>query len=142
MVTGDTQGASSLGVADWVSSVAGIILMLSLFAPWERRPASDPALTETLTGWGSFALIALLLVAAAAVPIYHAVRRWLGRRGLAPLVVVSAGAAAVTVVLFGMASSLGVDSEPAAGLYVGLVAGAAIAVGGALRLFLDGPPSG
>jgi len=141
-VTGDRRGPAHLGVSDWVSSVAGVILLLSLFAPWERRPASDPALRETLTGWGSFRIVALALVVAAAVPIYHAVRRWLGRTGLSPLVVVSAGAAVVTVVLFGMATRLGIASDPAAGLYVGLLAGAAIAVGGALRLFRTGPPSG
>lgn len=129
-------------MADWVSGAAGVVLLLSLFAPWERRPAADEALTETLTGWGSFGILAVLLVAVAGVPIYHAVRRWLGRPGLPPLVVVSAGAAAVTIVLFGMATRLGISSDPSGGLYVGLLAGTGIAVGGALRLFLVSPPAG
>ena len=138
-MTAEAGGPGTLGVADWMSGAAGVVLLLSLFAPWERRPAADAALTETLTGWGSFGVLAVLLVAVAAVPIYHAVRRWLAGPGLPALVVVSAGAAAVTVVLFGMATRLGIASDPSGGLYVGLLAGAGIAVGGALRLFLVGP---
>jgi hypothetical protein len=125
-----------------VAAGGGALLVLSLFAPWEHRPASeDRALTETLTGLGSFGVLTALLAAAAAVPVAHLVRRWQGHAGVRPLVVVSCGAIALTVILFGMATALDVDSEPGGGLYAGLVGAGAIAVGGALRLFLLRAPS-
>jgi hypothetical protein len=129
-------------VGEWVGAAGGALLVLSVFAPWEHRPASvDPALTETLTGLGSFGVLTALLGAAAAVPLVHLVRRWQGRPGVRPLVIVSCGAIALTVILFGTAAALDVDSEPGGGLYAGLIGAGAIAVGGALRLFLLRPPS-
>jgi hypothetical protein len=125
-----------------VAAAGGALVVLSLFAPWEHRPASENrALTETLTGLGSFGLLTALLAAAAAVPVAHLVRRWQGHAGVRPLVVVSCGAIALTVILFGMAAALDVESEPGGGLYAGLIGAGAIAVGGALRLFLLRAPS-
>ncbi len=138
-----------LSVGEWVSAGGGLLLILSLFAPWEHRVASegapDPVLrepvTEALTGLRSLGLLAAVLAAAAIVPVVHAVRRWQGRLGVRPLLVVCCGAVGLTAILFGMATSLGVDSDPGGGVYAGLVGAAAIAVGGALRLFLlPSPP--
>lgn len=135
-----------LTVGEWVSGVGGLVLLLSLLGPWEHRPTPGPAvnetLNETLSGWRSFGVAAAALAAVALVPVVHAVRRWQGRPGVRPLAVVSSGAVAVTLVLFGMASRLGVSSRPGGGLFVGLLGAAAVAVGGALRLFLLRPPPG
>ena len=131
-----------LSVGEWVSAGGGLLLLLSLLAPWEHRPASDPEVTEALTGLRSFGLLTALLAAAAVVPAVHAVRREQGHGGVRPLLVVCCGAVALTVILFGMATSLGVDSEPGGGLYAALLGAAAVAVGGGLRLFLFRPPAG
>lgn len=125
-----------------MAAAGGALLVLSLFAPWEHRPApEDPALTETLTGLGSFGLLTAVLAAAAAVPVTHLVRRGQGHIGVRPLVVVSCGAVALTVILFGMVAALDVESEPGGGVYAGLLGAVAVAVGGALRLFLLRAPS-
>ena len=136
--------APRLTVGEWVSGVGGLLLVLSLLGPWEHRPPAGPTLSETLdealNGWRSFGVAAAALAAVALVPVVHAVRRWQGHAGVRPLVVVSSGAVAVTLVLFGMASRLGVSSRPGGGLYVGLLGATAVALGGALRLFLLRPP--
>lgn len=118
-----------------------MVLLLSLFAPWEHRPTEDPTVVENLTGLGSFGLLTAVLAAVAVVPVVHAFRRWMGHTGVRALLVVSCGAIALTVILFGTATSLDVASEPGGGLYAGLVGAGAIAVGGALRLFLLRAPS-
>jgi hypothetical protein len=103
-------------------------------------PGREPALTETLTGFGSFGVLTAVLAAVAVIPVVHAVRRGQGHTGVRPLIVVCCGAVALTVILFGMVTSLDVDSEPGGGVYAGLVGDGTIAVGGALRLFLFRPP--
>ncbi len=132
-----------LSVGEWVSAGGGLVVVLSLFAPWEHRSAPGrvvtEAVTESLVGLRSFGLLTAVLAAAAVVPVVHAVRRWQAHGGVRPLLVVCCGAVALTVILFGMATSLGVDSDPGGGLYVGLVGAVAVAVGGALRLFLFRP---
>jgi hypothetical protein len=135
-VTAPVPARPRLAAGEWVSAVGGAILLLSLFAPWEHRPAGNPALTEALTGFGSFGLLTAVLAAVAVIPVVHAVRRGQGHGGVRPLVVVSCGAVALTTILFGMVTSLDVESEPGGGVYAGLVGACAVSVGGALRLFL------
>ena len=139
-MTSPVPARPRLAAGEWVSAAGGAILLLSLFAPWEHRPAENPALTETLTGFGSFGVLTAVLAAVAVIPVVHAVRRGQGHTGVRPLIVVCCGAVALTVILFGMVISLDVDSEPGGGVYAGLVGAGAVAVGGALRLFLLRPP--
>lgn len=141
-VTSRVPARPRLSVGEWISAGGGLLLVLSLLAPWEHRPASGPELTDALTGLRSFGVLTAVLGAAAVVPVVHAVRRGQGHGGVRPLVVVCCGAVALTAILFGMATSLGVDSEPGGGLYAGLLGATAIAVGGALRLFLFRPAAG
>lgn len=129
-------------MGEWLSALGGVLLALSLFAAWEHRGTTDTPPIESLSGWRSFGAAAAALAVVALVPVVHAVRRGQGHPGVRPLVVVSAGAVAVTLVLFGMASRLGVSSNPGGGLYAGLAGAAAVAVGGALRLFLLTEPGG
>lgn len=140
-MTARLPARSRLAVGEWVSAAGGAVLLLSLFAPWEHRPTADPTVVDNLTGFGSFGVLTAVLAAVAVVPVVHAVRRLLGHAGVRPLVIVSCGAIALTAILFGMATGLDVASEPGGGVYAGLVGAGAIAVGGALRLFLLRPPS-
>jgi hypothetical protein len=135
-VTSPVPARPRLAAGEWVSAAGGAILLLSLFAPWEHRPAENSA----LTGLRSFGVLTAVLAAVAIIPVVHAVRRGQGHTGVRPLLVVCCGAVALTVILFGMVTSLDVDSEPGGGVYAGLVGAGAVAAGGALRLFLFRPP--
>lgn len=128
---------------EWVTGAAGLLLLVSLLLPWERRPAGRPPTTETLGGWASFGPLAAALVVVAAVPLWHLGRRLQARRGLRPLALLCAGAAGVSVVIAGLGSRLGVSSRPAAGLFTAMAAAAVIALGAAAQLWTvpgAGPP--
>ncbi|MBA3267834.1 MAG: hypothetical protein H0T70_06195 [Acidimicrobiia bacterium] len=123
-------------VGEWVAAVGGVVLLLSLFGPWEHRPAANPALTVTRNGWLTFGPLAAVLLVLAALPLWHLGRRLRRQGGLRAQLVLSAGAGAVTVVLFGLLNRFPLGAVPGGGLHVGLVAAGLVAIGGALRILL------
>ena len=72
------------GVGEWVAALAGSVLVLSLFAPWQHQPAADPAVVVTRSGWSTFGLFAVALAALGALPVWHLIRRLQARRGPPP----------------------------------------------------------
>jgi hypothetical protein len=131
---------SRLSAGEWISALSGLVLLVSLFLAWEYRPVRYSTRSQTIMGWQSFGLVAALLALTALVPIVHGVVRFRGRSGLRSMVLLCAGAVAVTLVLFGT-GTLGVGSSPAPGLYVGLLAGAGMSAGAVVHLWRLRPPS-
>jgi hypothetical protein len=132
---GDGGDSSRVTPGEWLSGLSSLVLVVSLFAPWEHRRATPPG-TEAVNAWRALGVLALVLVLVADVALWHLARRLQGARGLRPLALVCAGAVGVTVVLYGLSSRLPLGSRPAGGLFVGLVAAAGVAVGGAARIWL------
>lgn len=133
--------ASRLSPGEWISAVSGLVLVLSLFLPWENRPIRYSNRSDTVMGWRSFGVVAALLALVALVPLVHGSLRFGGRQGVRSMVLVCAGAVAVTLVLFGT-GGLGVGSSPAPGLYLGLLAGGGVSAGAVVHLWrLAGQPA-
>lgn len=88
--------------ADWLTGLAGLVLLLSLWAPWYEL--SD----GTLTAWESFALVdlwlVLLVLLALATPLITAARDSPSVPVAVDVVTVSIGAIAVVLVLWRLLS--------------------------------------
>ena len=133
---GGGGGSPRVVPGEWLSGLCAVVLVASLFGPWEHRPASQSLLREAVNAWRAFGILAVALVLVADVALLHLGRRLQGARGLRPLALVCAGAVGVTIVLFGLSSQMGLGSRPGGGLYVGLVAAAGLAFGGAMRIWM------
>ena len=141
MADGRAGIGSRLSPGEWISAASGVVLLLSLFLGWESRPVRYTTRSDSIMGWRSFGVVAVLLALVALVPVVHGVLRFRGHSGLRSMVLVCAGAVAVTLVLFGT-GTLSVGSSPAPGLYLGLLAGAGMSAGAVIHLWRLPPPSG
>ncbi|MGI9079793.1 MAG: hypothetical protein ACR2GF_03070 [Acidimicrobiales bacterium] len=127
-------------VGEWVAGAGASLLLASLFAPWVHRPASNPALIETRSGWLVLGVFSIVMVAAATVPLWQLAQHVRRRRGLRPQALVCAGAAAVTAVIATLGFRMGESEQPGGGLHLGLVAAGLMVLGGVLAVWLAPVP--
>jgi hypothetical protein len=141
-----------VSIGEILSAVAGFTLVVVTFLPWFERETlgfssrPDPLDPDKMNAWQAFPVLAVLMVLVAAVPIWQALSRVRDDRPLRPMVVVAAGALAVTLVLGGAATKLGneggagvrdsvISTTASVGLLVAALAALLIAVGGVASMW-------
>ena len=137
-----------LRAGEWIAALSGVLLLVALFVPWyERDPVACIALAgvecpnpKQFTGWGSFAVIdvvlALVAVYALAVCVVTATQPT-GAIGIAmDATLALLGIAATVIVGLRLASmpDLGPHVERTAGVYLALAGALGVAVGGWLAM--------
>jgi fumarate reductase subunit D len=147
-----------LSPGECTSAVAAVVLLVSLVLPWFHEESvgrfsgpGDPSFhPRDLIALTAIPVVAILLAALAAVPLFNAVRRLRTGTSMRPEVNLAVGALAVSLVFFGAALHVGeqgsslpgrpfVTAGPVFGLGVALVAALATAVGGVLSMWSTRP---
>jgi len=133
---------SRISLGEMIAGVGGLLLFLFMFLNWY---GAEPDGVEPVAGnaWELFSLIDLLLFLAALLAVAVAVARAAGKLPELPIppdqIVAIAGAVAVVLVLFRLIFTPGDGEEVAGvelevtrklGVFLGLLASAAIAFGG------------
>ncbi len=133
---------SKISFGEMIAGVGGLLLFLFMFLKWYGVEADG---TELVAGnaWESFGFIDLLLFLVAVIAVGVAVARAAGKLPALPMpagqIVAIAGAVAVVLVLFRLIFTPGGGEEVAGvefditrklGVFLGLLASAAIAFGG------------
>ena len=124
-----------------VSGVAGVVLLVSMFLDWYAVSGRD----DTLTAWGAFSVVDLLLALVALLGIALAVSQMAGR---GPALPVALGVITTTLALAGTLLLLyRILNQPGpndlisveAGAYVGLLASLGVFLGAWLSLSDERP---
>ena len=162
------MSARRLHAAEWIAGAGGALLLGSMFLPWFRGGTGRIAgigtaeLDGGYSAWQTFTvadlMLAALALAAVALPVAARARRWAaGRQARAAAVAVAGMGLAVLVMVRvlsppefqlvrdggqGTAAAVFRDSDPAAGLWLGLAGCAAIVAAGCLALSSPQPALG
>ena len=133
---------SKISFGEMIAGVGGLLLFLFMFLKWFGVEADGVELVAG-NAWESFGFIDLLLFLAAAIAVGVAALRAAGKLPALPIpagqIVAIAGAVAVVLVLFRLIFTPGGGEEVAGvefdvtrklGVFLGLLASAAIAFGG------------
>jgi len=133
---------SKISFGEMIAGVGGLLLFLFMFLKWYGVEADGVELVAG-NAWESFSFIDLLLFLAAAIAVAVAALRAAGKLPALPIpagqIVAIAGAVAVVLVLFRLILTPGGGEEVAGvefditrklGVFLGLLASAAIAFGG------------
>jgi hypothetical protein len=148
---------------DMVAGVAGAVLLISLFLNWYSVSAKvdiagiSREQSEGFSAWTAFGFIDIILFLIAAIAIAMAVLRAMNvmpRLPISPgLIVLALGVLALALVIFRLLSlpsggevseidqpGLEIDYGRSFGIFIGLIAAAAVAVGGWLTWSEEGKP--
>jgi hypothetical protein len=148
---------------DMVAGVAGAVLLISLFLSWYKISANveiggfSEDRSESFSAWTAFGFIDIILFFVAVVAIAAAVLRALNmmpRLPISPgLIVLALGVLALALVIYRLLSlpsggevseidtpGLEIDYGRSFGVFIGLIAAAAVAVGGWLAWNEEGKP--
>lgn len=126
-----------LNTGERILGAGGLALLISLWLPWfgtkeEDNPAIPPAREVTINAWESFDVsdVLILLVALGAIAVVVAVLQALVKRGDdRPLLAVLAGSLVVTGLVFARIEEPLTSTSTRYGIWIGLLAALAIAVG-------------
>ncbi len=109
---------------EWLALAGGVLLVVSLFAPWY----------EDVSGFEALSVVDILLVLVAAVAFALAILQAAQTSPAAPVafgvLTVTTGVLGALLVLFRLIDAPGEHGGPAAGAWLGLVAVAALTAGG------------
>jgi phosphatidylglycerophosphate synthase len=125
-----------LRVGEWITALAGVVLLVSLFLPWYG--AADAVAATEVSGWEALALLDIVLALIAAAAVALAVITAAQRLPAVPLTlntfVVWAGMLAVVVVLVRVIDLPDGAGAREWGLWLGLAGALGILVGGLIAL--------